>query len=97
MAYKLNKKWFQNNGCEEVVLKHTRVDFCYRGVIESVSNNQAILEELYEMGKDYVTCGLKNCDVDKKCCNKNIESDGIKEAPVKKEKKQVSTKTSKKK
>ena len=39
---------------------------------------------------------MKNCDVDKKCCNKNIESDGIKEAPVKKEKKQVSTKNQQK-
>jgi len=96
MAYKLNKKWFRKNGCEEVVLENTRIDFCYKNTIENISNNQAILKEIYEAGKEYVTCEDKKCDKVEKS-TKNIKLDGIKEAPGKKEAKQVSAKASSKK
>ena len=65
MAYKLNKKWFRKNGLEKVQLKHTSIDFGYRNVIDTVAANQSVLKELYEMGKEYVTCGEAECDIDK--------------------------------
>ena len=46
MAYKLNVKWFSKNGCEEVILSKTRVDFCFGNVKSIVSNNQELLKEL---------------------------------------------------
>ena len=96
MAYKLDKKWFIKNGFEKVQLKSTTIDFVYKNVVHNIASNQSVLKELYEMGKEYVTCGEAECDIEKKCCTKNKELDGIKEKPVKKEAKQVS-KASKKK
>tara|TARA_R100000951_G_C2647152_1_gene182915 strand:+ start:843 stop:1118 length:276 start_codon:yes stop_codon:yes gene_type:complete len=91
MAYKLNIKWFSKNGCEEVVLSKTRVDFCYKNTKSLVSGNQELLKELYDMGKPYVSS-----DEEKKITKKK-KVNGIKETAGKKEEKQVSTKASEEK
>tara|TARA_R110000796_G_scaffold108400_1_gene219426 strand:- start:160 stop:435 length:276 start_codon:yes stop_codon:yes gene_type:complete len=91
MAYKLNVKWFSKNGCEEVILSKTRVDFCFGNVKSIVSNNQELLKELYDMGKPYVTS-----DEEKKITKKK-KVNGIKETAGRKEEKQVSTTTSEEK
>tara|TARA_R110000822_G_scaffold112812_5_gene243813 strand:+ start:8 stop:283 length:276 start_codon:yes stop_codon:yes gene_type:complete len=91
MAYKLNVKWFSKNGCEEVILSKTRVDFCFGNVKSIVSNNQELLKELYDMGKPYVTS-----DEEKKITKKK-KVNGIKETAGRKEEEQVSTTTSEEK
>ena len=90
MTYKLNLKWFYKNGCEEVVLSKTRIDFCFGDVKSIVSNNQNILKELYDMGKPYVTSN------EEKPTNKNKKVNGIKEAASRKEEEQVSAAASEK-
>tara|TARA_R110001606_G_scaffold392760_1_gene562041 strand:+ start:113 stop:388 length:276 start_codon:yes stop_codon:yes gene_type:complete len=91
MAYKLNIKWFLKNGCEEVVLSKTRVDFCYKNAKSLVANNQELLKELYDMGKPYVSSDEEKKTTIKKKVN------GIKETASRKEEKQVSAKASKEK
>lgn len=57
--YKLDKKWFSENGKE--IVKFSRWKKFYgvyelhkEDVFKSVSKNQELLEELYNMGKPYV-------------------------------------------
>ena len=91
MAYKLNVKWFLKNGCEEVTLSKTRIDFCFGNVKSIVAGNQELLKELYDMGKPYVSS-----DEDKKITKKK-KVNGIKETASRKEEKQVSTEASEEK
>jgi len=61
--YKLNKEWFKENDYETILFgRHSKsskffpkLNFSNEDVMLSVEGNQVILEELYEMGKPYVS------------------------------------------
>ena len=103
--YKLDKEWFKTNDSETVLFgRHSKsarffpkLVLSNQDVRESVAENQVVLQELYELGKPYVTLSKGSCKPNEDCSLDSKPNKKIKKSNKHESKEQVLSKASKEK